>query len=115
MPNPTVFVLTHESHPNRRRMATSFIALAITRSVGRKGIPVVRVHPNHLDSSLQSRYVKAVELCPDFYDSEAALVDFLLNISPKYPEPRVLVPASDDCAYFLARHRDALATKYRIV
>jgi hypothetical protein len=55
-PPGTAFVLTHESDPNRTRKSTSLIALCITQSLGRRGVPVVRVHPNRLDHTLASTY-----------------------------------------------------------
>jgi predicted ATP-grasp superfamily ATP-dependent carboligase len=115
MKSPVVFVLTHESNPNRTEKSMSIIALAITRSLGRRGLSVVRVHPNRMDRSLSSRYVTAVEQCPDFYASEERLVEFLLAMAERYPGARVLVPASDDCAYFLARYRDRLQNAFAVV
>ena len=111
----TAFVMTHESDPNRRRMSMSLIALAVTRSIGRHGVPVVRVHPNRLDHGLSSRYCADVAVCPDMYQSESALVDYLRELAGKYPGRRVLIPASDDCAQFLGKHRGELEELYRIV
>jgi len=115
MKPPVVFVLTHESNPQRTNKSTSIISLALTRSLGRRGIAVVRVHPNHLDRSLLSRYCKRVELCPNLYESEDGLVEFLLAMAARYAGPRVLLPASDDCAYFLAKHFEKLRGLYAIV
>lgn len=115
MPNETAFVLTHESDPQRTAKATSLIALALTRSLGRQGIPVVRVHPNRLDRSLASRYCSAVEVSPDFYASEAALLDFLLALPQRYDGLRVLIPGSDDCAGFVARHHAELSAAFAVV
>ena len=115
MKPPVVFVLTHESNPQRTNKSTSIISLALTRSLGRRGIAVVRVHPNHLDRSLLSRYCKRVELCPNLYESEDGLVEFLLAMAARYEGPRVLLPASDDCAYFLAKHFEKLRGLYAIV
>ncbi|MCG2578651.1 ATP-grasp domain-containing protein [Dechloromonas sp. XY25] len=115
MPNQTAFVLTHESDPQRTAKATSLIALALTRSLGRQGIPVVRIHPNRLDRSLASRYCSAVEVSPDFYASEAALLDFLLALARRYEGLRVLIPGSDDCAWFVARYHAELSAAYAVV
>jgi predicted ATP-grasp superfamily ATP-dependent carboligase len=115
MSGTTAFVLTHESDPNRRLASISLIALAITRSLGRQGIPVVRVHPNWLDRSLDSRYCRAVEICPDFYASEDALVRFLMGLAERYPGKRVLVPASDDCACFIARNHAQLSLSFLVL
>jgi predicted ATP-grasp superfamily ATP-dependent carboligase len=111
--SPTAFVLTHESDPQRTDKSLSIIALTITRSLGRHGVPVVRVHPNRLEHGLSSRYCRAVEVCPDPSTSERALVDFLLGLHG-YDAPRVLFPASDDCAEFVARHQDALRAVYEL-
>jgi D-aspartate ligase len=115
MSEPTVFVITHEPDPRRKKKSTSIIGLTLSRSLGRRGFRVVRLHPNLLDHSLASRYVSEVRTCPDFYESEAALVEFLVQLAPGYGEPRVLLPASDDCAYFLAKYRRELEAHYRVV
>ena len=115
MTSPFVFVLTHESNPKRTDKSTSIIALAIMRSLGQHGIATVRVHPNRLDRSLSSRYCRGVEVCPDFYESEERLVEFLLAMAKRYDGVRILIPASDDCAYFLARHREALQGAFAVV
>lgn len=93
----------------------NMIALAITRSLGRRGVPVVRVHPNLLDRSLVSRYCSKVEISPDFYESEPALLEFLLDMRARYPDKAVLIPASDDCAYFVAKHHAALSRVFEVV
>jgi predicted ATP-grasp superfamily ATP-dependent carboligase len=114
MPRPTAFVLTHRSHNDRNGYTASFQALAITRSLGRRGVPVVRVHPGNHELSLSSRYCSAVEVSPNVYESEPALLEFLLAVAAKYSGPRVLIPASDDTAYFAGRHYEALSSAYRV-
>jgi len=106
---PTAFVITHESDPNRTRKAMSIIALTLTRSLGRRGIKVIRLHPNMLDHSLRSKYVSGIEVCPNFYEAETDLVAFLMALEDKYEGQRVLFPASDDCAHFLAKYQDELS------
>lgn len=115
MNNGTVFVLTHESDPGRSSKSISIIALALTRSLGRRGVPVVRVHPNRLDRSLDSKYCTKVEISPDFYESEEQLLDFLLAMASRYEGNRLLIPASDDCAWFVAKYHDALSTVFAVV
>lgn len=111
----TAFVLTHESNPKRQNKSMSLIALALSRSLGRQGVPVVRIHPNLLDHSLASKYCSSVEISPDFYASEEALLNFLLAMRTRYAGPAVLIPASDDCAYFIAKYHDALSQAFQIV
>jgi D-aspartate ligase len=112
---PTAFVLTHESEPGRTRKSISKIALAIARSLGRKGIPVVRLHPNLMDHGLASKYHQRVVVCPDFYASEEELVEFLLTFKNDPASPRVLIPASDDCAYFCGRHYARLSEVFLVL
>jgi predicted ATP-grasp superfamily ATP-dependent carboligase len=113
--NATAFVLTHESDPQRKVKSTSVIALAITRSLGRKGVPVVRIHPNRRERSLTSRYCKKVEISPDFYASEDSLVDFLLSMAARYAGKRLLIPGSDDCAWFVAKYHAALSEVFTVI
>jgi D-aspartate ligase len=108
------FVITHEADPRRTDKSISLMALAVTRSLGRHGIPVVRIHPNRLDHSLRSRYCTEVAISPDMYQSESALVDYLLGLARRYPDRGVLLPASDDCAQFLGKHRGALSEAYEV-
>lgn len=114
MSQPTAFVLTHESNPRRTSRSTSLQALTITRSLGRRGVRVIRVHPNRMELSLLSRYCADVEICPNVYGSEQALLEFLLDLARRYDEPRVLFPASDDTAFFLGLHREALLPAFRV-
>jgi len=111
----TAFVLTHESDPQRTVKSMSLIALAITRALGRKGVPVVRIHPNRLDRSLSSRYCTAVEVSPDFYEDEQALLDYLLAMAERYPGKRLLIPASDDCAGFVGKYHAELSRCFAVI
>ncbi|MGI9203125.1 MAG: ATP-grasp domain-containing protein, partial [Woeseiaceae bacterium] len=110
MKKTTAFIISHEPDATRavENQATSVIALTLTRALGREGIKVVRIHPSHFDDSLYSRYSHATEICPNLHESESDLVAFLDRLGDRYPGTKVLVPASDDCALFLARHADKI-------
>lgn len=111
----TAFVLTHRSGEDPGAWCASLQALAITRSLGRRGVRVVRLHPGTRELSLASRYCWRAEHCPNVHESQPALLKFLLNLKKTYPERGVLIPASDDTAAFLGRHREALARAFRVV
>ena len=117
MKKATAFVISHEPDPSRteRNKAMSIIALTLTRALGRENIDVVRVHPNLLDDSLSSRYCKAIEICPDLYQSDHALTTFLMGLSKKYSGEKVLIPASDDCSAYLAKHADSLSETFTLL
>lgn len=112
---PVALVLTHESDPARTDPSMSLIALFLARSLGRRGVPVVRIHPNRLDRSLLSRYCTRVEVCPDFYQSEDDLLGFLENLRHAYRGRRLLIPASDDCAAFISKHHTRLSTNFDVL
>lgn len=114
---PVAFVMTHESDASRTnsRGAMSIIALTLTRSLGRAGIDVVRIHPNRFDPSLDSKYCRAVEVCPNLYSSESALTDYLAGLKTKYPGQHLLIPASDDCCLYMARNEDALREHFLLL
>jgi D-aspartate ligase len=114
MAKSTAFVISHEPSPARAESdkAMSIIALTLTRALGRENIDVVRVHPNHLDYSLLSKYCNSIEISPNCCDSEDALTKFLLELAEKYSGQRVLIPASDDCSLYLAKHEDELSKKF---
>ena len=114
MKKTTAFIISHEPDATRTKenQATSIIALTLTRALGRAGVKVVRVHPNQFDDSLYSRYSHITEICPNLYESESDLVAFLNDLGERYPGTKVLVPASDDCSLFLARHANVLENDF---
>jgi D-aspartate ligase len=114
MTSPVAFVLTHRSVSDPLAYSASFQALHIARSLGRRGIPVVRVHPGERELSLYSRYCTSVERSPNVHDSEKALLAFLLELAHKHPAPRVLMAASDETAHFIGRYRNELLAAYRV-
>lgn len=117
MNQTTAFVVSHEPDANRnaKDKATSIIALTLTRALGRAGVRVIRVHPNLHDDSLTSRYCDGIEICPDLYQSEVALTDFLLQMAGRYDGRKVLIPASDDCSLYIARHSQRLDTAFALM
>lgn len=117
MKRTTAFVISHESDASRsgKDKAISIIALTLTRALGRAGIRVIRVHPNLYDDSLSSRYCDGIEICPDLYESEHALTEFLLQMAGRYEGENVLIPASDDCSLYLARHSQRLTRAFALM
>lgn len=110
----TAFIITHESDRTRTAQdkSMSIIALTLTRALGRQGIRVVRIHPNMFEHSLTSRYCSAIEICPDMYESEEALNQFLCELGSRYPGEKILIPASDDCSMYIAQHEAVLQSHF---
>ena len=82
-------------------------ALALTRSLGRRGVGVVRFHPDRSLVDLSSRYCTHV-VCPNFYDDPCGAVTALVAFSMQGGTRPVLFPASDGAAQFIADHQQAL-------
>ncbi len=82
-------------------------ALALTRSLGRRGVPVFRFHPDRMLADLRSRYATHVP-CPNLYDDPRGLADALVAFARAQGTRPVLFPASDGAAQFIAEWRAAL-------
>jgi predicted ATP-grasp superfamily ATP-dependent carboligase len=80
--------------------------LAVVRSLGRAGVPVVVVLSDDRDFAARSRYATSLR-APDPADATRAFVD-LLERQP----PGVLVPATDASLEAVTEHRDVLAQRH---
>ena len=89
-------------------------ALAIARSLGKAGIPVLGLDRETGGLGQRSRHLTALALCPDVQDGGRAFVDFLMEIGPRFRERPVLFPTNDDWVFAVARHKEELAAHYRI-
>lgn len=89
--------------------------LAVVRSLGRRGVPVVALDSEWGGLGQHSRFVVARGLVPPpARDGGEPLRDALLALAPRFPVPPVLVPTNDDWVLALARHADALRPHYRL-
>jgi len=87
--------------------------LAIARSVGRQGVPVVIVDDERSIGRL-SRYCGTFESVPDLGD-EQRIVDDLLSIARRRGlEGWVLYPTRDETVAALARNREVLSEVFRV-
>ncbi|MBT8081700.1 MAG: ATP-grasp domain-containing protein [Gammaproteobacteria bacterium] len=89
------------------------IALALTRSLGRHGVPVYRFHPNRSVMDLSSRYCVHVP-CPNLYEDPASLVDALVEFADAKSQRPVLFPSSDGAAQFIADNEEALSAHFAL-
>ncbi len=94
-------------------MADYHGTLAAVRSLGRAGVPVVVADGHRLAPARFSRHAARVVSCPDVGAEPESFVDWLLWLGTREPG-RVLLPTSDDVAWILALHRDALSPHYRM-
>jgi predicted ATP-grasp superfamily ATP-dependent carboligase len=86
--------------------------LAVARSLGRQGVPVVGLDDERGGLGQSSRHLAGLGLVPSPTDDEA-LTDHLLALGPSFASRPVLIPTNDDWVLALARHRDRLEEHYR--
>lgn len=87
--------------------------LAFTRSLGRKGIPVVAIDTVKGPGS-RSRYCVSVEASGSTA-SEGELLAFLDRAGGRLRTQAVLIPTADEYVLFVSRHRAVLKDRYAFV
>lgn len=103
-----------EDPPAALVMNTHITGLAVARSLGRAGVPVLGLDKERGGIGQSSRHLAGLGLVPGpEVDGGAALAEHLLALAPSFGSPPVLFPTNDDWVLALARHRDALAPHYR--
>jgi predicted ATP-grasp superfamily ATP-dependent carboligase len=88
-------------------------ALALSRSLGRRGVRVVRFHPDRSLADLRSRYCTH-QLCADLDESPDALVAELVKFARRESSMPVLFPASEAASRFVAGHERFLQPYFRL-
>ena len=86
--------------------------LAVARSLGRQGVPVVGLDDERGGLGQSSRHLAGLGLVPSPTDDEA-LAGHLLELGPSFASRPVLIPTNDDWVLALAKHRDRLEKHYR--
>jgi predicted ATP-grasp superfamily ATP-dependent carboligase len=88
----------------------SYRALAVVRSLGRRGIRVRLVRSDEHAVAERSRYAAREGAWP-----RAGRVEWLLELARRERlDGWVLIPTHDEEAALIARHRDALAARFRV-
>jgi len=100
------------SEPGALVTGASYRALAVVRSLGRRGVRVRVVRTDDHTIAQRSRYAAAASMWPP---DEHDRVGFLLELAGReHLDGWVLIPTHDEEAAMIARHRDELATRYRV-
>lgn len=88
-------------------------ALALTKSLGRRGITVYRFHPDRMLTDLSSRYCIHVP-CPNLYEDPMGLLNALIEFAERGTVRPVLYPSSDGSAQFIANNESVLRKYYAL-
>jgi predicted ATP-grasp superfamily ATP-dependent carboligase len=95
-------------------MNTHITGLAVARSLGRAGVPVVGLDDERGGLGQSSRHLAGLGLVPGpTVDDGRALAEHLAALGPSFAARPVLVPTNDDWVLALAAHRELLEPHYR--
>ena len=86
--------------------------LAVARSLGRRGVPVVGLDKDSSGYGLHSRYTTVAGRCPYPLDDERAFVDLLMEIGAALNKKAVLFPCLDEWVFAVARHSEHLENHF---
>ena len=82
--------------------------LAVARSLGRRGVPVIALDRDPKGYALASKYVTVAALCPNVLADEEGFVRYLLDLGAVLDRPAVLYPTNDEWVLAVNRHRERL-------
>jgi len=83
--------------------------LAVARSLGLRGVPVIGLDRDENGYGLHSRYTTVAGRCPYPLDDERAFVDLLMEIGAALNQKAVLFPCLDEWVFAVARHASELS------
>ena len=88
--------------------------LAVIRSLGRRGIPIIALDRDPKGYALASKYATVTALCPNVLEDEEAFIAYLLDLGQMLDQPGVLYPTNDEWVLAVNRHRARLEHSFRI-
>jgi len=88
--------------------------LAVARSLGKRGVPVVGLDRDENGYGLHSKLTAVAGRCPYPLDDERGFIDLLLEIGAELKRKAVLFPCLDEWVFAVARHRRELEEYFLI-
>jgi len=98
-------VVTSGSLPN---------SLGVVRAFGRRGIPVVYLDPDRLDTVRYSKYITKRLKCQSSMESETGFVKVLLDFGKQINGKMMIIPTGDSDALVLSKHKHELEKYYHL-
>ena len=86
--------------------------LAVARSLGRRGVPVIGLDRDENGYGLHSRYTTVAGRCPYPLEDERGFIDLLMEIGAALSQKAVLFPCLDEWVFAVARHAAELGEYY---
>jgi len=88
--------------------------LAVARSLGRRGIPIIALDRDPTGYAIASKYTTVAGLCPNVLADEDAFINYLLELGAALDQRGVLFPTNDEWVLAVNRHRSELERFYRV-
>lgn len=82
--------------------------LAVARSLGRRGVPVIALDRDPKGYALASKYATVTARCPNVLEDEEEFIRYLLDLGAMLERPGVLYPTNDEWVLAVNRHRARL-------
>ena len=82
--------------------------LAVARSLGRRGVPIIGLDRDENGYGLHSRYTTVSGRCPYPLEDERRFIDLLMEIGAALKQKAVLFPCLDEWVFAVARHAGEL-------
>ena len=82
--------------------------LAVARSLGRRGVPVIGLDRDENGFGLHSRFTTVASRCPYPLDDERGFIDLLMEIGAALKQKAVLFPCLDEWVFSVARNATTL-------
>lgn len=83
--------------------------LAVARSLGKRGVPVIGLDRDDAGYGLHSRYTTVAGRCPYPLDDKTGFIDLLMRIGPALKQKAVLFPCLDEWVFAVAHHASELS------
>src|SRR5262249_13696025 len=88
--------------------------LAVARSLGRRGVPVIALDRDAKGYALASKYTTVAGLCPNVLEGEAGFIAYLVQLGKVLVRPAVLFPTNDEWVLAVNRYRNELEPYFSI-
>ena len=83
--------------------------LAVARSLGKRGVPVIGLDRDDAGYGVHSRHTTVSGRCPYPLDDKTGFIDLLMGIGPVLKQKAVLFPCLDEWVFAVAHHASELS------
>lgn len=104
--------INHRGQPAAVLLGAQVSGLAVARSLGRRGIPIIALDPDPRAIAGASRFVTAMGRIPNPVNDEEGFVGILQALGQHLAQPAVVFPTGDEWASAIAAHAAELGSAF---